>query len=90
MIGMSELLLEEPMTPAQHDSVRKILRSGEILLKMVGDVLDIGKVEAGKLVSIDSHLAHKAGGKTNIFCRNLTYNRSCWRSLSMMLPQCSA
>ncbi|KAK9899724.1 hypothetical protein P389DRAFT_164791 [Cystobasidium minutum MCA 4210] len=49
MIGMSELLLEEPMTPAQHDSVRKILRSGEILLKMVGDVLDIGKVEAGKL-----------------------------------------
>lgn len=49
MIGMSELLLEEDMTPAQHDSVRKILKSGEILLKMVGDVLDIGKVEAGKL-----------------------------------------
>lgn len=50
MIGMSELLLEEDMPASQHDSVRKILRSGEILLKMVGDVLDIGKVEAGKLV----------------------------------------
>lgn len=51
MLGMSELLLEEDLTPAQHESVRKILKSGEILLKMVGDVLDIGKVEAGKLVS---------------------------------------
>ena len=49
MLGMSELLLEEDLTPAQHESVRKILKSGEILLKMVGDVLDIGKVEAGKL-----------------------------------------
>lgn len=52
MIGMSELLLEEQMSPSQHESVKKILRSGEILLKMVGDVLDIGKVEAGKLVSL--------------------------------------
>ena len=51
MLGMSELLLEEDLTPSQHESVRKILKSGEILLKMVGDVLDIGKVEAGKLVS---------------------------------------
>ena len=50
MIGMSELLLEEEMSLEQHDSIRKILKSGEMLLKMVGDVLDIGKVEAGKLV----------------------------------------
>lgn len=57
MIGMSELLLDEPMTPSQHDSVRKILRSGEILLKMVGDVLDIGKVEAGKLVRCSDCMA---------------------------------
>lgn len=54
MLGMSELLLEENLTPSQHESVRKILKSGEILLKMVGDVLDIGKVEAGKLVSLAS------------------------------------
>lgn len=52
MMGMSELLLEEEMSPSQHDSIRKILKSGEILLKMVGDVLDIGKVEAGKLVRV--------------------------------------
>ena len=47
---MSELLLEDHLLPEQHESVKKILKSGEILLKMVGDVLDIGKVEAGKLV----------------------------------------
>ena len=60
MIGMSELLLEEEMSPGQHDSVRKILKSGEILLKMVGDVLDIGKVEAGKLVRTLFHLPWRA------------------------------
>lgn len=52
MLGMSELLLDEDMTPAQHDCVRKILKSGEILLNMVGEVLDLGKVEAGKLVRV--------------------------------------
>ncbi|SCV73981.1 BQ2448_6411 [Microbotryum intermedium] len=44
------LLLDDPTLPEQHrSSVAKIMRSGEILLEMIGMVLDMGKVEAGRL-----------------------------------------
>ncbi|KAK4049787.1 hypothetical protein OIV83_003843 [Microbotryomycetes sp. JL201] len=50
MIGMAELLLDETTLAESHrQAVSKIMRSGEILLEMVGMVLDMGKVEAGKL-----------------------------------------
>ncbi|KAG9038816.1 hypothetical protein FRB95_014365 [Tulasnella sp. JGI-2019a] len=50
MIGISELLLVDPMlSDNQRRLVEKCLHSGEILLELVGMVLDMGKVEAGKL-----------------------------------------
>ncbi|KAI5477507.1 histidine kinase [Pseudohyphozyma bogoriensis] len=50
MIGICELLLDEPtLAQAHRDLVEKCLRSGEILLDLVGMVLDLGKVEAGQL-----------------------------------------
>jgi signal transduction histidine kinase len=51
MVGLAELLLDDKRLSAEHrDHVEKIVRSCEILLDMVGMVLDMGKVEAGKLV----------------------------------------
>ncbi|KAG9011616.1 hypothetical protein FRB93_002677 [Tulasnella sp. JGI-2019a] len=50
MIGISELLLVDPtLSVKQRRLVEKCLHSGEILLELVGMVLDMGKVEAGKL-----------------------------------------
>ncbi|GAA93493.1 uncharacterized protein L969DRAFT_95854 [Mixia osmundae IAM 14324] len=50
MIGISELLLDDPTLKPEHvEAVQKIMRSGDILLELVGMVLDMGKVEAGKL-----------------------------------------
>ncbi|KAG9038818.1 hypothetical protein FRB95_014367 [Tulasnella sp. JGI-2019a] len=50
MIGISELLLTDPtLSETQRCLVEKCLHSGEILSELVGMVLDIGKVEAGKL-----------------------------------------
>ncbi|KAG9013786.1 hypothetical protein FRB94_000766 [Tulasnella sp. JGI-2019a] len=50
MIGISELLLvDRTLSENQRRLVEKCLHSGEILLELVGMVLDIGKVEAGKL-----------------------------------------
>ncbi|KAM0746104.1 hypothetical protein T439DRAFT_360678 [Meredithblackwellia eburnea MCA 4105] len=50
MIGMAELLLgDDTLSDAHRVAIGKIMRSGEILLEMVGMVLDMGKVEAGKL-----------------------------------------
>ncbi|KAG9011622.1 hypothetical protein FRB93_002683 [Tulasnella sp. JGI-2019a] len=50
MIGISELLLADTtLSEHQRHLVEKCLQSGEILLELVGMVLDMGKVEAGKL-----------------------------------------
>ncbi|GAA5902646.1 uncharacterized protein JCM6883_007193 [Sporobolomyces salmoneus] len=49
MLGLSELLLSEPLSDSQKSLAAQILRSGDVLLEMIGQVLDMGKVEAGKL-----------------------------------------
>ncbi|GAA5934087.1 hypothetical protein JCM10213_008521 [Rhodosporidiobolus nylandii] len=49
MLGLSELLLAEPLGESQRNLAAQILRSGDVLLELVGQVLDMGKVEAGKL-----------------------------------------
>ncbi|GAA5972278.1 hypothetical protein JCM21900_002570 [Sporobolomyces salmonicolor] len=49
MLGLSELLLSEPLSESQKSLAAQILRSGDVLLEMIGQVLDMGKVEAGKL-----------------------------------------
>lgn len=53
IIGMSELLLEEvfgPLTAKQQAYLRDILDSGEHLLALINDVLDLSKVEAGHMM----------------------------------------
>ncbi len=49
IIGMTELLLSTPLAPAQEHYAETIRRSGHSLLKIIGDVLDYSKVEAGQL-----------------------------------------
>lgn len=62
MLGQAELLLEDldslsleegssgsNLKENHRSGICKILRSGEILLEVVSSVLDIGKIEVGKL-----------------------------------------
>ena len=51
VIGFSELLLDEAQTlaPAQVQFVRDILASGRHLLVLINSVLDLAKIEAGRL-----------------------------------------
>lgn len=52
IIGFSELLVDAkvgPITPKQKEFLTDILRSGQHLLKLINDVLDLSKVEAGKM-----------------------------------------
>jgi signal transduction histidine kinase/DNA-binding response OmpR family regulator/HPt (histidine-containing phosphotransfer) domain-containing protein len=50
IIGMTGLLQRATLPPEQRDFVRTIGSCGETLLALVNDVLDLSKIEAGKLV----------------------------------------
>jgi PAS domain S-box-containing protein len=49
VIGMISLLEDTPLSPAQAEHVRVIRTSGEALLTIIDDVLDLSKIEAGRL-----------------------------------------
>jgi PAS domain S-box-containing protein len=49
MLGMSELLLDTPLTPEQLTYAKAAKASGETLLSLIEDILDFSKIEAGKL-----------------------------------------
>ncbi len=49
ILGFGELLEGEPLTPGQTQYVKSIRQSGKSLLQLINDVLDLSKLEAGKL-----------------------------------------
>ena len=49
IIGMTHLVLMTTMTSHQREYVKKIQLSGQHLLRIINDILDISKIEAGKL-----------------------------------------
>lgn len=49
VIGMSELLLDTGLDNEQRDCVENIQRSGNGLLTVINDILDLSKVESGRL-----------------------------------------
>lgn len=49
IIGMTELLLETETNPDQKDYVETIRSSGETLLTIINDILDLSKIEGGKM-----------------------------------------
>ncbi len=59
IIGLSYLLRRSGTTPEQTDRLRKIDTAGRHLLSIINDVLDLSKIEAGRLQleDTDFHLA---------------------------------
>jgi signal transduction histidine kinase/ActR/RegA family two-component response regulator len=54
MLGMTELLCETRLDEQQSNFVATIKRSGLSLMKILNDILDMSKIEAGKLL-LDIH-----------------------------------
>jgi signal transduction histidine kinase/ActR/RegA family two-component response regulator len=49
ILGMTQVLAGEDLSPSQHDKIEVISESGQTLMALLNDVLDISKIEAGKL-----------------------------------------
>jgi len=49
ILGFSELIAKDKtLDPSQHENVETIIRSGEHLLGLINDILDLSKIESGK------------------------------------------
>ena len=49
VIGFSDLLMKTPLNEVQHQYMRTVFQSANILLDLINDVLDFSKIESGKL-----------------------------------------
>jgi len=49
ILGMAELLLDTPLSAEQREQLDIIMASGRGLLTVINDVLDLSKIEAGRL-----------------------------------------
>jgi signal transduction histidine kinase/ActR/RegA family two-component response regulator len=49
ILGMAQVLENDRLTASQDECVRTILDSGQTLMALLNDVLDLSKIEAGKL-----------------------------------------
>lgn len=79
IIGMAELLSESDLTDKEKDYVERLKDSGDSLLSIINDILDLSKIESGridleeidfnvaeeieKIISIYGVLAHEKGIK---------------------------
>lgn len=49
LIGMNDILLDTPLDDEQRGLAHRVRRSSEVLLDLVNDVLDLAKIEAGRM-----------------------------------------
>ncbi|WP_080240673.1 PAS domain S-box protein [Spirosoma rigui] len=85
VIGMIDLLNDTTLDGEQRDYVRTIKRSSETLLNILNDILDLSKIEAGKMALHESPVAFQEifeklialfGQQANSKNNTLTYHLS--------------
>ncbi len=61
VLGMAQVLSHSSLTPAQKEQVGVILDSGQTLMVLLNDILDLSKIEAGRMemAPVSSDLRHK-------------------------------
>ncbi len=82
VIGLSQLVLRTELSPQQRDYLEKINDASEHLMSIINDILDISKIEAGK-VDID-HSAFDLGKVLVNTCAQLV-DKANSKSLEMIV-----
>ena len=69
ILGMTELLLQTPLEPRQRELAAAAYASGQTMLHVLNDVLDVSKIEAGMVVleRVDFDLAHLLDDEVTLF-----------------------
>ncbi|UTP40943.1 ATP-binding protein [Phenylobacterium sp. LH3H17] len=69
VLGMAQAMAVDPLTPSQRERLGVIQQSGEALLAILNDILDLSKIEAGKLELeiVDFDLGDVARGAYSAF-----------------------
>ncbi len=69
VLGMAQAMANDPLSPVQKDRVRVIRESGQALLIVLNDILDLAKIEARhiELESIPFNLTHVIEGAQSSF-----------------------
>jgi signal transduction histidine kinase/CheY-like chemotaxis protein len=49
ILGMAQIMRSGPLEPVQAERLQVVHRSGEMLLSILNDVLDVAKIEAGRI-----------------------------------------
>jgi len=49
IIGLTRAVMDSPLTSEQRDYLRRVRNAGDRLLSLINDLLDMSKIEAGKL-----------------------------------------
>lgn len=64
VIGFTELLLDSDVSPEQRRYLRMIAKSGEVMMQLLNDILDLSKIEAGHIMvaSEPMDVIHSVGG----------------------------
>nr|WP_295773347.1 response regulator [Rhodoferax sp.] len=81
IIGMSHLALKTELAPRQRDYLQTVQQSGQHLLGIINDILDLSKVEAGKLdLEISDFSLEQVLGKV----ANLIDDRAAGKGLELL------
>lgn len=77
VLGLAELMLHEKLEPEIHNRIEMIYKSGKYLLRIVNDILDLSKIEAGKLVleSIPVEIENIVNEVSSVFANHTKRNR---------------
>ncbi len=69
VLGMAQALQEDDLAPQQQEKIATILESGQTLMSIINDLLDMSKIEAGKLEfsPVDCDLRQVVSGVVSLF-----------------------